>query len=171
MWKWKELTMNTQQLRPLGRVKAVGASDHAIIARPDDAVWFDVVPGESATIRVHSGTVEGRYTIMEHRIAPQAGPPLHSHVEEEVFVVLEGVVTFLCSGDRFEVSIGTIVVIPAGAAHTWANRSGKPARMRTMFTPGGIENLFSNLAGLGPEQFVALAETFGSKILGPGLVA
>ena len=115
--------------------------------------------------------VGGRYTIMEHIIAPEAGPPLHSHVEDETFEVLDGVVTFLCSSDQFEASVGTIVVIPAGAAHTFANLFGKPARFRTMFTPGGIEKLFSNLAGRGLTEFAALAETFGSKILGPGLIA
>ncbi len=162
--------MNTQQQRPLGQAEAIGTSGRAIIARPDNGVWFDVVPGESATIRVHSGMVGRRFTIMEHRIAPEAGPPLHSHIEDEIFEVLDGVVTFLCSGHQFEGPAGTIVVIPAGAAHTWANLSGKPAQMRTMFTPGGIENLFSNLAGLSPAEFVALAETFGSKILGPGLI-
>jgi quercetin dioxygenase-like cupin family protein len=163
--------MNIQQLPTFSQPVAVGTPGRAIISRPDDGVWFDIVPGESATIRVHSSIVGGRYAIMEHCIAPEAGPPLHSHVEDEIFEVLDGVVTFLCSGHQFEGSAGTIVVIPAGAAHTWANLSGKPARMRTMFTPGGIEKLFSNLAGLGPVEFVALAETFGSKILGPGLIA
>jgi quercetin dioxygenase-like cupin family protein len=169
--QWKELTMNTQELRSLNRVTGADASARAIVARPEDGVWFDVVPGESATIRIASEMVGGRYTIMEHRIAPQAGPPLHSHIEEEVFVVLEGAITFVNGDDRFEGAAGTIVVIPSGTAHTWANLSGKPARMRTMFTPGGIEKLFSNLAGLGPDEFVAMAETFGSKILGPGIIA
>ncbi|MGL4238224.1 cupin domain-containing protein [Tabrizicola sp.] len=163
--------MNTQDLRSSNRAATGGALNGAVVARPEDGVWFDVVPGESATVRIPSDMVGGRYTIMEHDIAPEAGPPLHSHVEEEVFVVLEGVITFVNGDDRFEGSAGTIVVIPAGTAHTWANLSGKPARMRTMFTPGGIEKLFSNLAGLSPDAFVALAETFGSKILGPGISA
>jgi quercetin dioxygenase-like cupin family protein len=155
----------------LSRATAVDAVGQAIVARPEDGAWFDVVPGESATIRVHSESVDGRYAIMEHNIAPGSGPPLHSHVEEENFAVLDGVITFVCGGDRFEGSVGTIVIIPAGTAHTWANLSGKPARMRTMFTPGGIEKLFSNLAGLSSPEFAALAATFGSKILGPGIVA
>jgi quercetin dioxygenase-like cupin family protein len=169
--QWKELTMNTQELRSLNRVTGADASARAIVARPEDGVWFDVVPGESATILVHSERVDGRYTIMEHRIAPESGPPLHSHVEEEIFAVLDGVITFVNGDDRFEGAAGTVVVIPAGTAHTWANLSGKQARMRSMFTPGGIEKLFSNLAGLGPDEFVAMAETFGSKILGPGIIA
>jgi quercetin dioxygenase-like cupin family protein len=150
---------------------AVRTSDRAIVARPEDGVWFDVVPGETATILVHSERVDGRYTIMEHSIAPESGPPLHSHIEEEIFAVLDGVITFVNGDDRFEGAAGTVVVIPAGTAHTWANLSGEQARMRSMFTPGGIEKLFSNLAGLGPTEFVALAATFGSKILGPGIIA
>ena len=165
------MTMNSQELRSLNRAAAGGTPALAIVARPKDGVWFDVVPGQCATVRIPSELVGGRYTIMEHDIAPQAGPPLHSHIEEEVFVVLEGVLTFVHGDERFEGAAGTIVVIPAGMPHTWANLSGKRARMRTMFTPGGIEKLFSNLAGLGPDEFVALAETFGSKILGPGLAA
>jgi hypothetical protein len=163
--------MNTQQLRPLGEAEAVSVPDREIIVRPDDRVWFDVVPGESATIRVHSGMVGGRYAIMEHRIARPAAQPLHSQVDDDVFEVFDAVVTFLFSDDKFEGASGTIVVISASAAHTWANLSGKPAQMRTMVTPGGIENLFSILAGLRPTEAVALAETFGSKILSPGLFA
>lgn len=153
--------MNMQEQQFLNR---------AIVARPLDGIWFDVVPGESATIRVHSDMVGGRYTIMEHTITPQSGPPLHSHIEEEFFEVLDGVMTFLCAGDQFEASAGTIVIIPAGAQHSWANLSGKPARMRTMFTPGSIEKLFTKLDGLSPDQFVALAQSYGTKVLGPGLI-
>ena len=115
--------------------------------------------------------VAGRYTLMERAITPRPGPPLHSHIDEEFLEVLDDMITIQYEGDQFKASAGTIVIIPAGAVHTWANMSGKSARMRTMFTPDGLEKLFTKLDGPSPEQFVALAQSYGTKVLGPGLIA
>jgi quercetin dioxygenase-like cupin family protein len=47
--------------------------------------------------------------------------------------ILEGTVTFSIDGDVFNASVGSIVVIPAGAHHAWRNRSNAPIRMSTSF--------------------------------------
>jgi mannose-6-phosphate isomerase-like protein (cupin superfamily) len=141
------------------------------VSRAIDSEWFDVVPGETATIRVHSNQVGGRFSIVDSLVMPNAGPPLHSHREEEIFEVLEGVVTFVCGEDRFEASSGSMVVIPAGAAHLFANFSGAPVRLRTIFLPGGPEQIMARVAGLSPTELSEMATSYGTKVLGPPLTA
>ena len=50
-----------------------------------------------------------------------SGPKLHKHPYGEVFVVLEGAVTFTAGEDVIEASAGQVVVVPAGVPHTFVN--------------------------------------------------
>ena len=87
--------------------------------------------------------------------------------EDEIFHILEGTVTFSIDGDVFNASVGSIVVIPAGAHHAWRNRSNSPIRMSTFFSPGGVEELYPKLVGLSLEELSTVVEPFGSGIVGP----
>jgi mannose-6-phosphate isomerase-like protein (cupin superfamily) len=52
---------------------------------------------------------------------PGAGPRLHRHPYEEVFVVLEGEATFTLGDQQRVVGGGEIVVAPAGVPHRFVN--------------------------------------------------
>jgi quercetin dioxygenase-like cupin family protein len=53
------------------------------------------------------------------------GPGPHRHPYDETFVILEGSATFTVDGETIEAVAGTIVVVPAGAAHGFsAGRDG-----------------------------------------------
>ena len=91
---------------------------------------------------------------------------MHFNAEDEIFHVLEGTVTFSINDAVFNASVGSIVVIPAGAHHAWRNRSNAPVRMSTIFSPGGVEDLYPRLAGLSPQELVTVVEQFGSGIVG-----
>jgi mannose-6-phosphate isomerase-like protein (cupin superfamily) len=52
---------------------------------------------------------------------PGAGPKLHSHPYEEVFIVQEGQATFTVGSDSIEVTAGQIVIAPAGVPHKFIN--------------------------------------------------
>jgi hypothetical protein len=82
------------------------------------------------------------------------------------FTSLKGV-TFSIDGDVFNASVGSIVVISAGAHHAWRNRSNSPIRMSTFFSPGGVEELYPKLVGLSLEELSTVVEPFGSGIVGP----
>jgi len=129
--------------------------------------WFDTVPGEAMRIRVHGKDVGGRFTITESIVQPQAGPPMHTHREDEVIAVQEGTLVFVVGGDRFEADEGTIVVIPAGVEHAWRNVSDRPARTTATFTPGGIDELLSTFGQLPAEALPEYAARYGSIITGP----
>lgn len=45
------------------------------------------------------------------------GPDLHRHPYEETFVILDGSARFTVDGETIDAAAGTIVVVPAGAAH------------------------------------------------------
>ena len=117
----------------------------AIVSHHDSIKWFEAIPGEQLCIRVHGTQVNGRYAIMENIAAPGTATPMHFHAEDEIGHILEGTVTISIDGDVFNVSVGSIVVIPAGAHHAWRNRSNSPIRISTIlftrwsrraFTPG-----------------------------------
>ncbi len=59
---------------------------------------------------------------------PGSGPSLHTHPYEEVFVVQEGHVTFTVEDETVEATGGQIVIVPAGAAHTFVNSGTGPLR-------------------------------------------
>ena len=48
--------------------------------------------------------------------------PLHRHPYPETFIVQEGVATFSVDGESIQAPAGQVVVVPAGAAHGFANR-------------------------------------------------
>ena len=57
------------------------------------------------------------------------GPGLHRHPYEETFVVQEGAAEFTVAGETVEVHAGTIVVVPAGAIHSFKAASDGVTRL------------------------------------------
>lgn len=47
------------------------------------------------------------------------GPEPHRHPYEETFIVLEGASVFTVEGETSEVGSGSVVVVPAGALHSF----------------------------------------------------
>jgi mannose-6-phosphate isomerase-like protein (cupin superfamily) len=52
---------------------------------------------------------------------PGGGPALHKHPYEEVFITLEGQVTFLADGQEIQAGAGDVVVVPADTPHAFTN--------------------------------------------------
>ena len=55
------------------------------------------------------------------RFAPGRGPALHRHPYEETFIIEEGTATFVVEGRTVIARAGQVVVVPAGAAHSFVN--------------------------------------------------
>lgn len=149
--------------------KQVACASRGLVSSSMTGAWFDSIPGELFRIRVDSRTVGGRYSVIESIAQPLTGPPLHRHRQDEVFHVLEGCLAFQCNDERFEAPAGTIVVAPAGMPHCWFNFGPVPARMTASFTPGGIEEMFLNLAKVAPRDLGAFAARYEIDVLGPPL--
>jgi quercetin dioxygenase-like cupin family protein len=75
-----------------------------------------------------------------------ARPPLHHHDFDETFYVMEGELTFRLRDDVFTRGAGELAFAPRGVPHTYANLSGKPARVLLVITPAGFERYFDRIA-------------------------
>lgn len=99
-------------------------------------------------VRLRSEETKGRLAVMENRVSADfAGPPLHVHPDfDEAFYVLEGELVFQLGDERLTATAGTLVFAPGETPHTYANHSGKEARVLLLCTPGGFERYFDRLA-------------------------
>ena len=59
---------------------------------------------------------------------PGGGPSLHKHPYEELFIVLEGEVTFLAGDDEVRARGGDIVIVPPNTPHEFTNSGDQPLR-------------------------------------------
>ncbi len=137
------------------------------IVQPEAVEWFDAIPGERLSIRVRGEQVGRRFAVMESVAGPGAAAPLHTHVEDEVFLVLDGTATFRLGNVIVDVGAGGHVIIPANTPHAWKNRSDVDVRMIAIFGPAGVERMFEQIAGLSPEGIAAKAAEYGTVVLGP----
>ena len=106
-------------------------------ASQDERLWF---LGTLATIRVPGEAVDGRFALIEFLFPRHASPPLHTHPQDESYIVLDGQLTVKAGPNRFELDPGDVGVVPTGVAHTFRVDSDT-ARVLVLSTPAGIEQL------------------------------
>jgi quercetin dioxygenase-like cupin family protein len=102
-----------------------------------EARWF---LGTLATIRVPGEAVGDRFALIEFLFPQHASPPLHTHPQDESYIVLEGRMTIKAGDERFELEAGGSAVVPIGVPHTFRVDS-ETARVMVLSTPAGIERM------------------------------
>ena len=133
--------------------------------------WFDTMPGEKMTVRLHSNQVGGTMSIIEARVPSLMGPPKHIHHErEETFEILEGTFRFQVGDEEFDATAGTSVWVPRGVPHAWANVGPDTGRMLFIFTPGGIDDFFLEIGRHSLEDIVGIAADNDTVIIGPPMM-
>jgi quercetin dioxygenase-like cupin family protein len=100
-----------------------------------EALWF---LGTLAIVRVPGEAVEDRFALIEFLLPQGASPPLHTHPQDETYIVLEGRMTVQAGEHIAELQAGVVMVVPGGVAHSFAVHS-ETARVLVMSTPAGIE--------------------------------
>lgn len=136
-----------------------------------DLLWFDTMPGEQMAVRLHSNQVGGALSIIEACVPSLMGPPKHIHNErEETFEILEGTFRFQVGDEEFDASPGTVVSVPRGVPHAWANVGNDTGRILFIFTPGGIDDFFPEIGRHSLEEIVQLAAENDTVIIGPPMV-
>ena len=90
----------------------------------------------------------GLVTIGDARIpARTAGPAWHIHSrEDEAIYVTSGVLTVEVGGQRHQAGRGSLVWLPRGVPHTFANLSDEPVWTVGVITPSGLEEMFAEIA-------------------------
>ncbi|MGH3146322.1 MAG: cupin domain-containing protein, partial [Rubrobacter sp.] len=83
-----------------------------------EAVWL---LGDTYTLKISSEQTGGAFTLLEAVVPPGGRPPPHiHHLEDEVFVVLEGELLFTTAGRTLPAPVGTVVLVPKGSQHSYA---------------------------------------------------
>ena len=85
---------------------------------------------------------EDRYSASIWYVAPhRSGPGTHSHaVNEELFYVVEGTMTFLVGEQHIAAPAGSFLRVPAGVTHDFENNMPHRAGVFNVFMPGGFES-------------------------------
>jgi pimeloyl-ACP methyl ester carboxylesterase/quercetin dioxygenase-like cupin family protein len=97
---------------------------------------------------LEDGSTTGhRLGVSEITIAPHTdGPPQHRHAQhDEGFYVVSGTARFTVGHESHDVGAGTLVMVPPGAPHTFANPGDEPAVLLNTFTPDLYVQYFRDL--------------------------
>ena len=135
------------------------------IVGPDDG---EVIALGPARVRIleDGATTSHRLGIGEITLAPHSsGPPQHRHARhDEGFYVVSGTARFTVGDAVHDAPPGTLVMIPPGVPHTFANPGDEPLVMVNTFTPDLYVQYFRDLrtaAAGGPLTPEATAEVMG----------
>lgn len=129
--------------------------------------------GEYWIWKATAETTNGRYDQAVTITLPQVAPPEHSHRQDELLYILEGVYRVKLGEHVFTASAGTSVRIPGGVSHAW--RSLTTGRMLVTFLPGGLRGFYEGMRSLylapqlDMQALAALAARYGLAMTGPPL--
>jgi mannose-6-phosphate isomerase-like protein (cupin superfamily) len=92
-------------------------------------------------------TTGHRLGVGEITIPPgTAGPPQHRHAQhDEGFYVVSGTARFTVGDTSYDAAPGTLVMVPPGAPHTFANLGEEPVVLLNTFTPDLYVRYFRDL--------------------------
>lgn len=141
-----------------------------VVLGPEDGELLGDPDGVMDRFMIGKAESGGRFTLVEHRLAPHAlAAPLHLHTKEDEFsYVLEGSVGAHLGGSDVIAHAGDLIAKPRGQWHTFWNAGDSPARILELISPSGLEELFRLLDIsphlFQPDELIPLAESFGAKI-------
>jgi quercetin dioxygenase-like cupin family protein len=144
-----------------------------------EQLWF---LGTLATIKVAGQATDGRFALIEFLFPRDASPPLHTHPQDESYIVLDGRLTLHAGDQRFVLEAGATAVVPVGVSHTFRVDSDT-ARVLVISTPAGLEEMIrdgsvpataatlppSDTPRPSPERLEAVFQAHGQVNLGPPL--
>src|SRR5881628_566362 len=111
---------------------------------------FPLPDGSVYVIRRPAAETQGESVEMEFVLPPGCvPPPPHIHRRQvESYEVLSGRLEVVVDGEWQELGPGGSISVPAGALHTFRNRSGETARVRNWHRPAlRFEDFIERLSG------------------------
>jgi mannose-6-phosphate isomerase-like protein (cupin superfamily) len=99
------------------------------------------MPRMSAVFHADGEETGEAYSISEWWLEPNSdGPGAHSHeANDEIFRIIEGTMSVLVGDEWIDAPEGSVIVVPAGVTHDFANRTDARAGLFNVFLPGGFE--------------------------------
>jgi quercetin dioxygenase-like cupin family protein len=145
----------------------------------NELLWF---LGTLAIVRVPGEAVGGRFALIEFLFPHGASPPLHTHPQDESYIVLEGELTLQLDVERLQLCEGAVAVATMGMPHTFRVDS-EAARVLVLSTPAGLERMVRDCSvpatsaqlpppdtpRPAPEELERIFEAHGQVNLGPPL--
>ncbi|MEO1240114.1 MAG: cupin domain-containing protein [Pseudomonadota bacterium] len=139
-----------------------------IPARGGRAIPFPLHPTRQI---VAGADLPANVSLVETEIAAKtAGAPPHKHThEDEIYVVLDGEITFLMGDDVVTAGPGDTIVLPRGGWHGTWNEGDAPARALTFITQDSpFEHFFDKVAeaarGKSPEEGPAIVGQISAEM-------
>jgi Mannose-6-phosphate isomerase len=116
------------------------ARRQAIVLNPGEGRSY-AMGQMTAIFKADEGETDAAYSISEWYLEPHSpGPGPHSHANhDDIFYVIEGVMSFLVGDQWIEAGVGGFVRAPAGMTHDFANRTDRRAGLLNIYIPGGFE--------------------------------
>jgi quercetin dioxygenase-like cupin family protein len=103
--------------------------------------------GNNLTVMLGGEQTGGMFAVMLEETPPGGGPPLHVHShEDEIFLVVEGRISYFVEECWIEVAPGGLVYLPKGVAHRYQNVGATPSRHWILTMPSGFETFFERCA-------------------------
>ena len=136
------------------------------VVGPEDGESLQIGPAVRMRILEDGSTTGHRLGIAEGTLAPRtAGPPQHRHAEhDEGFYVISGLLRFTVGDQYYDAGPGTLVMVPPGVPHTFANPGDEPARALSTFTPATYTQYFRELGATDPGQLEELMARYATVI-------
>ena len=103
--------------------------------------------GNVLTVMLGGDQTGNQLSVMSEVTPPGGGPPPHvHHREDEIFLVIEGRISYCVNDKWMEAEPGGVVYLPRGVPHTFRNVGESPSRHWIITTPSGFEIFFSRCA-------------------------
>ena len=119
------------------RVSVVGPGDGDTLLPPPTRMRI-MEDGSNTGHRLGVGEI----TVAAHT----EGPPQHRHARhDEGFYVVSGTARFTVGEESYDATAGTLVMVPPGAPHTFANPADEPLVLLNTFTPDLYVQYFRDL--------------------------
>jgi len=109
----------------------------AICLRPGDGRSY-ALGAMRAVFKADGEETQERYSVSEWWLEPHSeGPGAHTHGDgDELFYVLEGCTAFRIGDVWTDAPAGSFILVPAGIAHDFANRTDSRTGVLNVFTAG-----------------------------------
>lgn len=126
-------------------------TDINVIAPQAGEAWW--ILANHQVMKLTSRDTGGALALWFETVPPGGGPPAHvHHAEDEIFIVMEGEITFRSEDRVWAATPGTVVHIPRGLPHTFQNTGATTARFIGIVTPAGFDGYFRENAFRWPDQ-------------------
>ena len=101
----------------------------------------------SAVFKADEGETQSKYSVSEWFLEPKTqGPGPHAHPEDDLFYVIEGVMSIRVGEEWFDGAKGSFVLVPGGVTHDFENRGNVRAGILNFSSPGPFEQEMKGIA-------------------------